>query len=536
MPKQFDDAKKNALRDSIMGFGERSMKKSYFSQLQKTEEELERYRSLIEESSEAVCILDIESFRFIDVNSGAVELFSLSGETLLSTSFLDLLSQNEVEIIKSWKQNGDEKSLRRETNLGDDGSVVVTYALKSGAFRNNRYYTLIAHDITELHSVQEQLHQSDKLKAIGQLAGGVAHDFNNQLTGVLGFAEMIQMENEVGSDSHEYAGNIISCANQATLLTSKLLAFARKKIKTKQRIDIHTVLSEVVALLGHSIDRKIEIETRLEANTSFIVGDGSQIQNAFLNLGVNARDAMHDGGKMVFSSKLITLDKESLECYVEIPVEGSYLMVSVSDNGEGIPRDIQKKIFDPFFTTKEEGKGTGLGLAAVYGTVQSHNGFMNVYSEIGLGTTFNVYLPITEDMGESPKSHVGKNIPLGTGTILFIDDEPLLREVASKILVHNGYNVICASDGVEGVAVYEAHKSEVDLIIVDMIMPVMNGLEAMNIIRTRNSTIPILIASGYSRNGEIDEALLHDKVSFIQKPFFREDLLLSVAEHLSCDT
>lgn len=531
MAKHSND--KEELRNSILGFGKRSMKKSYFSQLQKTEEELERYRSLIEESSEAVCILETETFRFLDVNSGAAALFRMLREELLESSFLSLIPAEEVKAVENWYRKNPDKRLSREmTILYNEETTVINYSLKRGSYRNDHYITLIANDVTRLHSAQEQLHQSDKLKAIGQLAGGIAHDFNNQLTGVVGFAEMIQLDSQAGSDLHTYASNILSCTKQATQLTSKLLAFARKRTKAKIQIDIHHVIKEVVALLMHSIDKKIEITVDLSADKSVVMGDGSQIQNALLNLGVNARDAMAGTGKLIFSTKGVTINDDFLESHPEEVPVGDYIMISVTDNGSGIPVEIQKKIFEPFFTTKKEGRGTGLGLAAVYGTIQDHDGFMTLYSEADIGTTFNIYFPLVvgSAIEDTPESEF--HIAPGSGLILLIDDEPALRDVAKKILERNGYSVITACNGSEGLKTYMEHAHQINLVIVDMIMPVMNGLETMTSIRESGSTVPVLIASGYAHNGEIDQALLEKDVFFIQKPFLRKDLLTTVEKYI----
>ncbi|MCP4295433.1 MAG: PAS domain-containing sensor histidine kinase, partial [Proteobacteria bacterium] len=219
---------------------------------------------------------------------------------------------------------------------------------------------------------------------------------------------MIQLDTQTGSDLHTYASNILSCSKQATQLTSKLLAFARKRTKAKVQIEIHSIINEVVALLMHSIDRKIEVNVDLNAGRYAIMGDGSQIQNALLNLGVNARDAMNGtGGKLLYSTKEVTLNDDFLESHPATVKSGDYIMISVTDNGSGIPLEIQKKIFEPFFTTKKEGQGTGLGLSAVYGTVEEHGGFMTLYSEPSIGTTFNIYFPIIETAESISKHETG---------------------------------------------------------------------------------------------------------------------------------
>ncbi len=527
--KPSDDKSREELRKSILGFGERSMKKSYYAQLQKTQEELERYRSLIEESSEAVCILEVESYNFLDANGGAATIFGISCERLLEKSFLDLIPSDEKSEIKNWWERDKDSRLIREMTISEGGkNLTVSYSLKCGAYRDSRYLTLIAQDVTKLHSIQEKLHQSDKLLAIGQLAGGIAHDFNNQLAGIVGFAEMVKLDSQAGSDLSSYADHILGCAHQSALLTGKLLTFARKRSKTKKSVDIHTVILEVQALLSHSIDKRISISSDLSSEISIIAGDGSQIQNALLNLGVNARDAMTEGGELVYSTRLTHVTQDFLSKYSDAVPDGEYIRVSVSDTGAGISEEVQKKIFDPFFTTKGEGEGTGLGLSAVYGTVKDHDGFITTYSEVGMGTTFNIYLPVSSEIQTSRPRNFSDDIAMGSGTILIVDDEPEIINVAKGILEHNGYTVITACDGEAALVKFRENKDKINLIIMDMIMPNLNGLETLTRIRASGSAVPVLISSGYAHNGEIDQALLKEKVTFIQKPFFRDDLLMSV--------
>ncbi len=517
------------LRQSILGFGDRSMKKSYYSQLQKSNEELERYRSLVDVSSEAIGILDISSLRFLDINAGASVIFDMPISSLLRISFYHFLSDEESIIITDWLESS-AREFDGEIIIHDGlKKRIITYSLKVGEFKNSKYIIIIARDVTKFHSIQEQLHQSDKLLAIGQLAGGIAHDFNNQLTGIIGFAELIKLDVDNESELHEFVNGILTCTTRATQLTSKLLTFARNKTQKQSQIDVHHIVNEVISLLKHSIDRNITISSKLEAISHTVIGDEGQLQNALLNLGVNARDAMKKGGVLTYSTRTVSLSEEFLEDHIDVDTAGEYLHISVTDTGEGISSDVQKKIFEPFFTTKDEGKGTGLGLAAVYGTVRDHKGFLTLYSEIGIGSTFNIFIPVCCKSARNSGNDLVHKIPKGDGTILIVDDENSIRVMSEVILQRNGYTVLTAQNGEEAVRKFVESKAEIDLVILDMIMPALNGLGALKSIREITSDIPVIISSGYAHNGEIDEALTYSGVSFLQKPFTREGLLTDVA-------
>jgi signal transduction histidine kinase len=293
-------------------------------------------------------------------------------------------------------------------------------------------FAVMLTDITDERRLQEQLHQSQKMDTVGHLAGGIAHDFNNMLTGILGSAEVIKKSaEESGNDEiREYIDIVIDAAGRAAELTSKLLAFSRRGKAISTTIDVHDSIRSAIMLLKRSIDKKIEIVDNLTAERHSIVGDPSLIQNAFLNIALNANDAMPDGGKMVFASAVVHLDDEFIRKYPSVS-RGDYIEIQISDTGTGIAKDILPRIFDPFFTTKPVGKGTGLGLSAVYGAVTMHKGTIAVYSEEGVGTVFKIYLPL-EDRIAGTADDESREIKYGKGRILVIDDESIIRNAASE--------------------------------------------------------------------------------------------------------
>ncbi|MHC4874225.1 MAG: hybrid sensor histidine kinase/response regulator, partial [Planctomycetota bacterium] len=372
-------------------------------------------------------------------------------------------------------------------------------------------------DITESKKMQDQLLHSSKMDAIGQLAGGVAHDFNNQLGGILGYAEIL-LRRVRDKDLNRYIEFIIKAANHAAALTEKLLAFARKQHIASSTIDIHEPLNESIALLKSTIDRIVKVEVSLNADLTEVIGDPSQLQSAFLNLGINASHAMPDGGIIYIDSRNVDLDRNYCKASEFDIYPGTYIEVEIKDTGEGIPSEDLKHIFEPFFTTKKQGEGTGLGLAAVYGTVQQHKGMIEVRSVAHEGTSFHLLFPI----GKAVQNEILPVTPTtihGTGCILVIDDEEIMRFLCKEILQELGYKVLSAENGKIGVEVFEDNIDKVDLVILDMIMPEMNGRDCFNALKKIKPDLPIIISSGFSREEDIDDIKATENVPFIKKPY-----------------
>ncbi|MBD3321895.1 MAG: response regulator [Chitinivibrionales bacterium] len=397
----------------------------------------------------------------------------------------------------------------------------------------------IVRDITERKQaeeerveLQEQLMQSRKLESIGQLAGGIAHDFNNMLGAISGSATLIRRKIANGDPKLEkHADTIIEASRRAADLTAKLLAFARKGNYEMVLINVHETIGEVIKLLEHTVDRKIRIIQHLEANPATVMGDRTQLQNALLNLAINARDAMPDGGELTFSTTIVNLKEEYIAATHHDVKPGMYLETCVRDSGIGMTAETQAKIFEPFFTTKEPGRGTGLGLASVYGTVRSHNGFIEVESESGKGTVFYIYLPLER---KAQKQEPGRKsrIQKGRGRILLVDDEELIREVSRDMLRDMGYSVATCSDGVEAVTYFKEHSDEIDLLIIDMIMPRMGGADCVKEIRALAPDAKIIIATGYSLATDTQVVVQKGVSAFIQKPFEEEELSMIIRKVL----
>jgi CheY-like chemotaxis protein len=360
--------------------------------------------------------------------------------------------------------------------------------------------------------------------AIGQLAGGVAHDFNNQLTGILGYAELLA-KRLAEPEAKRSAERIAQAALRASDLTRQLLAFARKGKYLTVTVHVHELIHEVVGLLAHSIDKRIRIEERQGAAVDTVLGDPSQLQNALLNLALNARDAMPEGGELSFVTRI-----EEHEGDDELPA-GRYLAVVVADTGVGMSAEVQGHLFEPFFTTKEPGKGTGLGLAAVYGAVQSHGGAIAVDSAPGRGSAFTIRLPLRRS-ASSMSLPVLAPAKTAEAHILVVDDEELVRSLLTEMLRGSGYRVTTCADGVEAVDLYRQSWQGIDLVILDMVMPRLGGAETFAALRAVSPSVRVLLSSGYSLGGEAQALLDQGVRGFVQKPFRAADLLRQIGEIL----
>jgi len=384
--------------------------------------------------------------------------------------------------------------------------------------------------LLEQKRMEEQIRQTQKMEVVGQLAGGVAHDFNNMLTAILGSAELMVKYVKDNSGAMKLLANIQKAASRSADLTGQLLAFSRKGQKNSLYVCIDTSIQEVISLLERTIDKNITLETRLTANKTCIIGDPALLQNALLNLGVNARDAMSEGGVISFATANVELDSDYCESSSFEITPGPYIEISVSDTGTGITKENIQHIFEPFFTTKEVGKGTGLGLAAVYGTVTDHHGCITISSEPGLGTVFKLYLPLSSEKNMEVTSC--SELVRGTGGVLLVDDEEILRSVGKSLLEELGYRVYLAEDGEQALEVYGREREHISLVILDMVMPVMGGKEALVRLRERYPDIRILISSGFNQEGSVDELKRLGAQGFLNKPYLLNELSRAVAESI----
>ena len=392
-------------------------------------------------------------------------------------------------------------------------------------------YLHYATDVTEHRQIEERLRQSEKMEAIGQLAGGVAHDFNNQLAGIMNYADLL-LGKARDEELRPYIESITRVCTRAGDLTSQLLAFSRKGKYQTVPVNIHATVQEAASMLARGTDRRMTIRQRLDANPPTTTGDPAQLESALLNLGLNARDAMPEGGELVFATDTVTLDEQYCSSSTFDIVPGEYLMISVTDSGLGMDADTRSRVFEPFFTTKGDA-GTGMGLASVYGTVINHHGAIEVDSEVGRGTTMTIHLPLSrqEARGETG-ADTTQTVP-GGARILLVDDEKSVRESTAQLLRREGYKVVTCEDGVQAVEYYGRSWKHVDLVILDMNMPVMTGRDVFVAMREMNPDVKALLATGYSLDSRAQEALEEGVISHTQKPFRIHDLVLQIEQALS---
>jgi signal transduction histidine kinase len=394
------------------------------------------------------------------------------------------------------------------------------------AIENARLYKDLQDRMDELKRTQAQLLQAQKMEAIGQLAGGITHDFNNLLTPIGGFAELLLGKAPEGSKQHEYLRQIKIATERAAALTGQLRLFTRQEKGERRSVQLNSVVEETRDLLKRSIPKDIPIELRLEPELWVVEADPSQMSQVLMNLCVNARDAMPDGGTLTLETRNVTLDEERAQAILEAR-PGRYVCFSVSDTGCGMRPEVQARLFEPFFTTKEVSQGTGLGLSVVYGVVKRHNGFINVYSEEGRGSTFHVYLPaIGWAVAEREVERL--KLPVGTETILLVDDEEMVRELGQHVLELCGYTVLMAEDGLQALEVYQAYQGEVGLVVLDVIMPQMGGRECLQRLLEIDLQVKVLISTGYTADNSAQELVAEGALGVVEKPFRIRDFAVAV--------
>ena len=465
--------------------------------------------------------------------SGVVEYVNPAFETLTGYSRQEVIGQT-MGILKSEQQAGELYEEMWDTVLaGKIYRGIVMNRKKNGetfildkvltplldAHGEITHFISTGRDISDRRRLEAELQQVHKMDAIGRLASGVAHDFNNLLMVISAYAELMRESLPVEHALNKNLGEILTAARRGTDLTRQLLVFGRKQMQSLQVLDLNTVVAEVSRMLPRLIGEDIQILCVAGSELGKVRADHGQIEQVLMNLATNARDAMPRGGKLTIETANVVLDGSYAERRPIVPA-GAYVLLAVTDSGEGIAREHLANIFEPFFTTKEQGKGTGLGLATVYGIVKQSGGYIWVYSEPGLGTTFKVYLPrVHSRQKQDVVTTPAKTIPRGSETVLLVEDEPALRESTREFLTRHGYSVLEAGDGEEALCMSRQYCGPIDLVITDVVMPKMGGSGLAEQLAAERPRVRFLFVSGYAENTVLQQGKIDIATCFLQKPF-----------------
>lgn len=550
-----DSSDWNTLREKVIGLGERSTQKSYYPELQQRLAQLERFRALLDQANDAIFLLQVPSGRLIDVNESACRQLRATRERLLASTIDDLIPAVAWQQIRSFSthkqamENGAETIttvLQKEDGEKEDGETFPTeMTVQSVELEEDTYAIVVARDITERKKMEEQLRRQEQLAAIGQLAAGIAHDFRNLLSTVILYAQLSMRERDLPPSVAQKLQTIVDESYKATDLVQQILDFSSRAMIKTEPINLTALTADVLNVLSRTLPETIHLTLDVAgtaAGAYIAKVDPGRIQQALTNLALNARDAMPEGGALRFA--LSRMEKRPGKIPESDQASTEWLCLAVSDTGSGMTEEVQKHLFEPFFTTKEVGKGTGLGLAQVYGIVRQHDGYIDVTSAPGEGTTFTLCFPAYQEQIAPRESEAQAPIPVGQGeTILLVEDEPRLRNAERAMLEALGYRVVTAKNGRDALVQcqtagrLEEHCPRIDLVITDLVMPELGGEELLRELQKVRPTLPVLAVTGYAlQKKDLDQMKEIGFVDVLAKPFDMEQLARVVKRVIALGT
>lgn len=483
----------------------------------------EKYRVLFQSSSEGILVADMETWCFSYANPAACRMFGYTEQEFKTLKVTDIHPPEHLlevgtqfeAVLTGAKTQAEAQPCLTQGGATFYADISTSPVMIQGRACNVGFFT----DVTQRRILQKQLYQSQKLEAVGQLAGGVAHDFNNLLSAIMGYGDIMKMHLKHDDPLYKSVEQILKCSDRAAALTRQLLAFSRKQILEPQVLNLNTVMREVESMLNRLIGEHIELQLHPASDLGSIKADPGQVEQIIVNLVLNSRDAMPKGGRLTLETAEVFLDESYAERHVGT-LPGPYVMLAVTDTGEGMDEATRSRIFEPFFTTKKEGMGTGLGLATVYGIVKQSGGSIWMYSELGKGSTFKIYLPrVDEKPLENPATKTTALLRGGGETILVAEDEEANREIICEMLKISGYLVIPAKNGAEALRAAQSHEGAIHLLITDVVMPGMSGKQLAQELSVARPDIKVLYTSGYTDNTIVHHGVLDEGTAFLEKPF-----------------
>src|SRR5580658_460407 len=484
-----------------------------------TNDQDRKFSLLFQGHPQPMWIFDAGSRRFLEVNQSAADLYGYSVEEFRSMTLNDIQPEEDVQRFLDHLHDaskGPPRSWRQRTKTGR--AVDVEMAVHDIQYGGQSAQLAVLMDVTGRREMEEQLRQAQKMEAVGMLAGGVAHDFNNLLTIINGYTQLILNNLKPGDKNRHSAEQVMKAGERAAALTNQLLAFSRRQVLQLKVIDLNQAVTSLGSMLQRLIGEDIELRLELRPELGRVSADPSQLEQVLMNLAVNARDAMPQGGTLTIETANVQLDETYAGRHIAVK-PGPYVLLAVSDTGSGMDEATRQRLFEPFFTTKGPGKGTGLGLSTVFGIVKQSGGSLEVYSEPGSGSSVKIYFPRVDQPISVEDASRKRQLMRGSETILLVEDDEMVRNLVRETLEREGYKVIGAADPLEAQRIADAHRSKIQLLITDVVMPRLSGKELAKALVERRPDMKVLYMSGYTDSAIVNSGILQKEVAFLQKPF-----------------